>query len=248
MRRPARVEKRTAQGVGFIQITVCQTDRGIDWREAERACGAHAGRLVMPRALKPPEHCCIRPFVPGRFYSHLVRNTAVEVLRRSGLQLYRRTVGVVDPEGVYQQTVLTLIHHCASVRVLTGSLRRYGAFCEQVMDTYGAPVIAGEDRRLLDSCVLIAAPGGVTAEQVEGLRAPVLSAFDAERAVGCPVVFDLEAVIPPALADAIPEGIEPTDFLGALYEMGGLQELSALQADGGAAADGRFLSLKSAAI
>ncbi len=242
MRRRAFVQKKTIMGVQYSQLTVFETKRGIYWTEIERLCGLKCGNLVMPRGLKPPSDSCVVPFVPLRFYSYLVRNTAIEIIKKSDIQLYRRMVGVVDIEGVYQQTVLELIHHCSAVRILTDNEQRYNAFCTQVMDTYGAPVIATADPHSLANCVLIVAPSGISALQAESLTAPVISATDTQKPVRCPVICDLEVEIPPNLAGSIPEGIEPTDFLGALFEMGGIKEITSVCAAGGRC-KGRNLSI-----
>ena len=219
-------------------LTVFPAGEHINWHEVARLAGDLSDNMVMPEGLDPPGF--ISPFRPGRFTGRLVSNTAVELMRRSQLQLYRRTVGLVDPEGAHQDLIGRLLPHCLSVKVLTARPRRYDTFSDRVLETYGVPLTVSDNPSAFSDCVLVVDPSGVR-PSTAGLY--TLTAADQ---AGEGTLSYLRVRLPgdaePACGD-----VEAHIFLAALYELSGSETAGALWASE-ARLSGRLVSFEALSL
>lgn len=240
-RRPA-AEWKKAMDVPYLEVTVFDPAGAKTWKRVERLADTLCGRMVLPEEMFETGSDSIRRFdAKDRFLPVVVQNTVCLLLEESGLPLYRRTVGLVDPRGIYQSMAVRLLRHSTALRVMTGEPDRYRKFAEQMMENFGAPVMLTTPESTMCDCVVAAAPDGLRAGLAAQIRCPVVSARDTEG--GGSVLSHLKVTPPEELDGQIPEGIAPAEFLGALYEIGGVQSLGALSASGGRIG-GRSVSLR----
>lgn len=202
-------------------VTVFPVGDRINWREVARLAGDLSENLVLPDGITPPDS--ILPFCPARFTGRLVANTAVELMRRSELQLYRRTVGIVDLNGIYQELVSRLLPHCLSVKIFTQRPGRYEAFSDRVLESYGVPLMISNNPDVLADCVLAVDPDGVCPQT----RA--LYTITAAQKPGKGTVSHLRAAAPGAV-DPANGAIDAHLLLAALYELSGSETAGALWA------------------
>lgn len=214
---------RAVCGAEFLTIEAAVGKRGIDWQEVEAHAGRLAGRMLLPEGCCPPPECRVRPFRAVRFDRLVLQRTACELINRTRMPMYRRVLGVVDERGECADFLYGLLHYYTAVKVLTGAPAVYERAAQEMMERLGAPVFIGEDPRCFAECVLILAP-----EWPEALSArpgcPVLSG---EAGVagqgGCDFFSRLQTEPPPDVLAAVPRGIDPHLFAGALYELCGVQ-------------------------
>lgn len=214
----ARLETREAFGAVYGVIVVHLPIRAADWRRIIELAGRYADRMLLPAGLEAP------PPVSEPLFSSFERivmlKTAIEIIARTRMPMYRRIVGLVDETGEYADLLFPLLHHYTAAKVLTGQTSFYLEQAGKIMDELGAPVIVCEDYQSLSDCVFIIAPDGISAAQ--RLACPVL----AKKPPGTPqysdFITDLQVVPPPEAASLCPIGIEPHKFLAALYECCGV--------------------------
>ena len=119
-RRPA-AEWKKAMDVPYLEVTVFDPAGAKTWKRVERLADTLCGRMVLPEEMFETGSDSIRRFdAKDRFLPVVVQNTVCLLLEESGLPLYRRTVGLVDPRGIYQSMAVRLLRHSTALRVMTG--------------------------------------------------------------------------------------------------------------------------------
>lgn len=239
-RRPS-AEWKTAMDVPYLEVTIYDPAGVRSWKRVERLADTLCGKMLLPEEMRETGSPSIRRFdARDRFLPLVVQNTVCLLLEESGAPLYRRTAGLIDPKGIYQGMAVQLLRHSTALRVITEAPERYHRFSEQMIENFGAPVLLCEPDSAMADCAVAAAPGGFSGLPL-GLRCPVVSSHD-ETGAGV-VLSGLEVAPPVGLSGQIPEGISAAEFLGALFEIGGVQSLGTLAASGGRVG-GRSVSLR----
>jgi hypothetical protein len=222
--RKITMEDKLALGAPYREIAVDRPPNARAWRRIERAVGALSSGVVVGQDLVLPEDTAVTPFV-GRekFLPLLCVNTAARSLELARLPFARRNVGFVDPKGVRQSLVLRLLKYAPTVTVITDAPERYGAFCEQVLESLGAPVLLAGGDSALSCCAVVAVPEKIDAALLLRLDAPVISACPPPGGGRSPVLTSLEPPAPPGVG--IAPSVSAAQFLGALYECCGVTAL-----------------------
>ncbi len=228
--RQTKVTKHKAGSCSFWLIQSAQTRRGIDWDEISRLAGRDRTRLVLDPSVPIPEDVFIKRFVPGEFALRLLANTANQAVDDSRIELYQRTVGLLDPEGRCQKLVLELVKHFTAVKVYTQAPGRYQVFCRQMLEYYGVAVMVYDAPQSLDDCILVLSPGGCSIGCRLPSDCPVVTAEEPEDCGGIPVSH-LACAGGQAILGQLPPGMSPTYFLAALYELGRQRQLGSLAAE-----------------
>lgn len=211
-------------GACYRQITVDRPPDARTWRRIERAAGALCAGMVVAQDIRLPQDGAITAFCgEDRFMPLLCVNTAARVLSSAQLPIARRTVGFIDPKGTRQSLLLRLLECAPAVVVRTDAPKRYEFFCEQVLESLGAPVTLAGDESTLAGCAVVAAPDGADAALLRLLDAPVVSAHPQSAGCRAPVLTCLQPQLLPGMD--VDASVSPAQFLGALYERCGVAAL-----------------------
>lgn len=233
----ARIEAREAFGAVYGVIETGLPIRTADWRRVASLAGRYADRMLIPSGIDPPP-VVTRALFP-KYERRVLLQTAVEIIKRTRMPMYRRIVGLADESGRYADFLYPLLQHYTSVKVVTKQTALYEAQAELMMRELGAPVMICDDYPSFNDCVLIVAPDGV---KMGGLHADKPSAGESPAGTGikCPIlslksspenqpgdfITDLWVVVPTEILSLCPHDIEPRLFSAALYEYCGVEPAS----------------------
>lgn len=214
-----RLETRKAMDAVYGVITASGPIHEADWLLIAELAGRYAGRMLIPEGFEPPPPLKTAEF--PNYERRVILETAVEIIRRTRMPMYRRIAGLVDNNGEYASFLFPLLHHYTTVKVLTGKAAAYIPEAERMMEELGAPVVICEDYAALSDCVIIIAPDGVG---VSGrLPCPVLAAKPPDALQHSDFITDLQVLPGSGIAALCPAGIEPSRYLAALYEFCGVE-------------------------
>lgn len=217
-----QIEAREAYGAAYGAIIAKKPASAADWRKIETLAGRYGDTMLFPEGIVPPPP--LREAVYPRFTRRLILGTAVEIIKRTRMPMYRRIAGLVDENGEYADFLFTLLHHYTTVKVFSRRHELYEAQAERMMEELGAPVILCEDHASLSDCVLVVAPDGINSSAK--LKCPVLGIQgDAQQ---CDFITDLRFVPTAEQARLCPAGIEPHKFFAALYEYGCVESIGSI--------------------
>lgn len=210
----------------------------LPWERLAQLAGRMGRRLVLPQGVLPPEQSGLGIFEPDRWNRAVALCTAQAVFDRCGLPLYRRRIGLVDPEGAGGALVEPLLRYCSEVWVCSEALEGYQHLADEMMDRYGASVLLTSSLKLLAHLPLLLAPYPCT---LQGLTSDALLLAPSGAEWSGRVVTHLQPAA--AALPAPPPGIAPALFAAALYELNGVAALGTLPA-ATACCRGRCVSLQ----
>lgn len=162
-----------------------------------------------------------------RMLAHILCNTAVEILKTSGLPLYCRCIALVDPHCTYGALLERLVKFVPDILVYTGNRRLYQGYAEKLMEEYGAPVQFAESPQPLSRACLILDAGGAALPCFH--PTPVLSAALEKVEDQNLRLWRPEWILEPVQA-VLPPGIDRYAFFAALYERCSIREIYRLSA------------------
>lgn len=213
------------------------------WGELAELCGPLGSRLLLPRGVGPPEGCGLRALPLEDFYARLAAECAARLLEALQSAGREASVGLYDPDGRCCRLAGTLAPCCGAVVALTARPDRYRTCAARLMADTGASLTFAAETDALRGCAVCVAPSPVGDAR---LPCPVLAA-DGSPARGRPTANALRALLPADAAEALPEGADPTDFLGALVLYGayrpGPLAVESLRIDGRLAAPEELQSI-----
>lgn len=212
---PPQVEVKpcTAFDTPYRRICVPVVDGDLDWGKIS----AIAEPILLPDNLLLPPDSGIQALPCPKYEQQLLLETVCAIVARSRIPIYRRVLGLIDPDGGFADMLPQLLRHYAMIRVLTRASLRYAQIAENMMAEMGAPVIYGEDADVLAGCVLILAPGQALGR---GYPVPVLAGSQFCPPPGCIPITGLCPEVRPEICRQTPPGISPHRFAAALYDYG----------------------------
>lgn len=220
----ASIEAREALGAVYGVIVAGLPMRAADWRRVAELADRYADRMLIPDGLEPPPPIARAVF--PRYERRVLLQTAVEIIKRTRMPMYRRIAGLVDMSGGYADFLYPLLRHYTSVKVITGRPALYEEQAERMMRELGAPVMVCENYSSLGDCVLIIAPDGIgTGATDGGIKCPVLSVRPPSENRPGDFITDLRVAAPPEILSICPCGIDPHQFMAALYEYCGVESV-----------------------
>lgn len=163
----------------------------------------------------------------GRMLAHILCNTAIEVLEKSGLPLYCRSVALIDRRCAYGDLLERIVKFVPDILVYTENSRLYQEYAQRLMEEYGAPVQFAEGLQPLSrACLILDADGNALPcfHPVPVLSTALNRIEDDNLRLWRPD-FRME----PAQA-VLPPGISRYAFFAALYERCGIREIYRLSA------------------
>ena len=221
--RKNRLSGETRQTAGGVyQVMRWYGRTAPDWELIESACRRAYSRVLTPGWVHVPEGVRILAPALPRFEQRVLRDTACEIAARSGLPLYRRVLGLVDPGGELADMLPALLRFYSCVKVVTGNLELYTEESERMMHELGAPVLVGCDAQSLDDCMLI-----LTRKSEHLQKSPCTPVLCPKGYPGGNPCITLPQITPPReIIEDCPPGIPLQSFAGALFEFCGVQNMN----------------------
>ena len=222
--RGGRLTGESGQAAGGSYQIIRWSGCGVpDWELIESACRRAYNRVLIPQGVRVPEGVrIIAPEFP-HFERRIMRDTACEIACRSGLPLYRRVLGLVDPGGELAGLLPRLLRYYSLVKVVTENFGLYGEESERMMNELGAPVLVGCEPDSLGDCMLVLARSAGHLPK-KALDVPVLciSGFPG----GAPCITLPQITPSREIIETCPPDIPLQRFTGALYEFSGVRDMS----------------------
>ncbi len=213
-------EPKEINGANY-SVIYAETDSSgqPDWRKVEYLAKDWSRWVVLPQALQDslPTGSTLRVFNGEQFAADMLLHTACELIRQTRMPMYRRALGILDPQGNNAHMLYTLLKHYTLIKVVTNNLPLYEDAAEQMMDELGAPVLLSNQLSFLSDCVLVLAPEAFSSQEDVRLHCPVLC--HSESSLKLQYRCDTLTQPLPALPKGgeCPEQIDPALFAGALY-------------------------------
>ena len=222
--RGGRLTSESKQVAGGSYQIVRWSGIGMpDWELIESACRRTFNRVLLPQGVHVPDGIRITAPALPRFERRVLCETACEIAKRSGLALYRRVLGLVDPSGELSGLLPGLLRYYSLVKVVTGNLDLYEKESRRMMDELGAPVIVGCDPESLGDCLLVLTCGSGYL-QAKKLDVPVLCPDGFPG--GNPCITSPQITPSREIIDACPPDISLQSFAGALFEHCGVVDMN----------------------
>lgn len=197
-----------------------------DWELLARVCGPQGQKLLLPKGMSPPKGLGLR-LCPLEVYSaRMTVRLTCQLLEELGAAARTAAVGVLDMEGGCSGCCEILAERCGTVKAYTGRPEKYAARAEKLMEERGAALVVCDSPEELSDCLICAAPSPAG---VVRLRCPVVT-VEKSLVQGRPTINRPELQLPEAYAAAVPQGIAPEDFFGALELYGSRRPDMALSA------------------
>ncbi|MDL2233410.1 hypothetical protein LJC63_07510 [Ruminococcaceae bacterium OttesenSCG-928-L11] len=215
------LEQRSCCGKQYAALR-CEGNRPIDWEAVERVCGTYGKRLLLPEGLTPPEDSRLPAPAFPQFRARMIAHTACEVVARTRMPMYRRTVGFVDIRGNYPGLLRQLLKFYTSAVVVTGERAYYETVRQELMDTLGAPVVIGSGFESLADCVLVVSPDDMYTSQSLPSGCPVMTGGSLVAQGRFDRISGLRYVPAAEIGDTCPAGIDTALFAAALCEFSGM--------------------------
>ena len=216
--RPVRLEEHRTMGVRWRLIRLASAHRH-DWNRVARLAGRHRGRLVMPEGLHPPDGVPVGRVEPLALQRVLAAHCICRVIDAGS------PVGILDPDGVCLSAAEVLLRRAGCVKVCTDRPDRWEFFARQMLQRQGAPVLLCRSPALMEDCAAFLVGG--RGEWSDWLPRNPFAAAAFEPPPGCSAAWRFQADPPPGTD--LPDGVDPTLLLGALYEFGAQRSLADLQ-------------------
>lgn len=187
-----------------------------------------SGRLLMAQGLSPIGDLNRLLFTPQKLPQKIMLNVSVKVSELLPIPLIRRSIGLVDTDGIYTLFAEKLIKHSPTVKIFTNHFEAYEAVQQELLSLYGAPLVMTNRLTSLADCQVIYSPNPTDADKASMLDAIIVSggvqgSFKKENILS---LYELD--IPQEVAEHMPQGVNPVYFLSAAYELCGNREYEAV--------------------
>ncbi|SDN96482.1 hypothetical protein [Acetanaerobacterium elongatum] len=211
-------------GITFYTIAI-PIKKGVpNYSELQELGPRFSGRLLMAQGLGPTEDLNSLLFLPKQLPQKIMLNVSTKICDSLPIPLIRRSIGLVDADGIYTSFAEKLIKHSPTVKIFTNNFEAYENTQEELLSLYGAPLVITNRISSLADCQVIYSPNPSDADEAAKLGAITVSGgvqgnFEWEN------VFSLyELDIPLEAAEHMPQGVNPIHFLSAAYELCGKRE------------------------
>lgn len=211
---------RAENGTPFFILDVYEGKNGIDWKTTREKCGGYASRIIAPRGLVFPADGSAKRFVPVLMTPLLIFNTALEIIKKTGLPPEDLSITLTDRNALLASKICETLEFAARVRVVCSKPERYAAARFRALAEYGASLAIRplyEPTRKPDVVVCS-----------DGFIAPAMknaAVFTSQRRTGGKIRFSGSGTrLKPEHEKILPPNIEASDFAGALSELCGGSE------------------------
>lgn len=224
--RPARtqaIQVAVKGGTPFFCVEAARRHNGIPWDEIAFCAGRCAGRMLLPQGLIPPEGGPVRPFLPSALPPLALFNTACEVLSRRGAPPAEECITLLDPKGLLAHRAGRLLPFASLVRIVTENTAAYEQTAQRVMEDYGAALLIQSTLSGARDSTVVIAPGGLAESFFPERKCAVFTNRETRGRHVCVLASGID--LPEQYGRLLPDGINPDQFAGALYEECGLRAL-----------------------
>lgn len=224
--RPPRPEIHRVELYGRYFMDIRAPAHGGIFDEGWQGPGRQSCRFVLcPHGYDLPPGClyAVSREDCRRLTARVMCNTALHILELSGLPLYSRRLGLIDPDCAYPFLLKELIQQSPDILVYTQNHALYQGYADKIMEEYGAPVTFTDNISSLRQTRLILHGG----TQGAGLLYPLPILCIRRPEEGGMLVEEPVFSLPEA-DDALPPGIDPLEFYAALYERCAVRRVSRL--------------------
>lgn len=188
-----------------------------------------SGRVIQADTLQRQDDLLPLYYNPQNYERQIMLRLCTQVSELLPIPLIRRTIGLVDPDGIYSFFAETLIKYSPIVKVYTNKTEAYDETCRHLMDFYGAPLMLTERIGSLSDCVLLFSPGLQELPQLSAHALVVLGTRLQSNTAILPGAISLESLsLTNELQSLVPAGIDPILFFGAACELSGKREYGLL--------------------
>lgn len=215
-----RTELYSARALGaeYLRLEAQVNRRGRpDWEAVARLVLPLTQYLLTPAGYQPPAHLGFAPPVFAEFERRVLLQCACELVGDSRMPLYRRRLGIYDPQGELAGNLYFLLHHYTSARVVTQNVEAYRKAADLARKELGAPVLLGEEFTDFSDCVLLLCPGDVTRPLPLLPACPVLAGGVFADFQGCNVFSSPRVSASLFQIAQLPRGSDFHAFAGAVY-------------------------------
>jgi len=205
-------------GAEYLRLEAQVNRRGRpDWEAVARLVLPLTQYLLTPAGYQPPAHLGFAPPVFAEFERRVLLQCACELVGDSLMPLYRRRLGIYDPQGELAGNLYFLLHHYTSARVVTQNVEAYRKAADLARKELGAPVLLGEEFTDFSDCVLLLCPGDVTRPLPLLPACPVLAGGVFADFQGCNVFSSPRVSASLFQIAQLPRGSDFHAFAGAVY-------------------------------
>lgn len=210
-------------GTPFFCVETSRRKGEIPWDEVAFCAGRCAGRMLTPAGVTPPDGCAVKPFHPRALTPLAVFNTACAVLARRNIRPSGECITLIDPKGLLAHRAGRLIPFAALVRVITDNTDAYEQAAERIMEDSGAALLIQDTLCGAQGSTIVIAPDGLTESFFPPNPCAVFTSRETSGGYVCVQVGRID--LPEPYGRLLPDGIDPDEFAGALYEECGLRSI-----------------------
>lgn len=214
-------EVKTTARLPYYIIRAQERVSGIPWDEIAAMAGRCKTRMLLQKNISPPKESGIASFVPEKFPTLLLFNSAVSMLRSLHVRPSNFTCAVIDKHAAACPQIRRLIPFAQTITICTKNTKPYVQTAAELFDEFGVSIIVSDDMHAaqnslftvsLSSDSSLFSGRGFTLTYQKHNHPKVLSLGK----ISIPEGFYLPPI----------EGISRFDFLCALYELCGVDPLA----------------------
>ncbi len=216
-----KAEEKSSAGVRYILLTPLR--RKINWEKISQITGR--GRLIACKGLDVPEKYGRLLYRDDEFEWDITLSCAEEWCRTlSGVTApSKRIYGLFDKNAEYTDYVEQFIGCCSTVKVITERKDEYLKVGNTIIDEYGAGIMVSDSADFFCGCTAVFAPD-ITMDELRAVssNAPVFAKSTSKAACGHGKCVCC-ALITPKIDNEVPDCERVSDFISALYKLGGFK-------------------------
>ncbi len=203
----------TRSGIPFYVLDVAVCDGEADWsRVAEYA--ARKRKFLFPESLRPPEKSGFSAFVPTRLPPVITVNTALTVIRKSGVSPLGLSIVLCDKNASLTRFADSLFPLASTVTAVTKQPHKYDIVARHAMEKFGASPIITDRPSFPANSVVIAADAD------EGFTARGCAVFSHNlHPENCLCFCGGSLPHDSRYEEILPEGIDRMTFYSAVFEL-----------------------------
>ena len=215
----------TAEGSGFIKLTVPIVRGKIYWNNVRAALGDTAANLVTPVGFHTHTPVNLQTFRSERFDAKLCLNSFLKLLSFLPKKMLMQECAVIDIAGTLAGEIEALPRFCRTLKIITANEKKYAHFLSFCLEEYGSAVYVSDNiSRAFDAPVVLFPKRAEIPTAFS--RTSVVFAGARENIYTTHLITPEGVTLPDTYARLMPPGINPTAFAAALYEKSGVTSLA----------------------
>lgn len=208
---PYRVSTRS--GIPFYVLDVAVLHGETDWSRVSDYA-VRQKNFLFPENLRPPENAGISAFIPTRLPPVITANTALSVIKKSGLSPLGLSIVLADKNASLTRFADTLFTLASTITVVTKKPHKYNGVAQRAMEKFGASPIITDRPFFPENSVVIAA------DPDDGFTAHKCAVFSQNPMFGNSLCF-CGGRLPhdSRYENYLSLGIDPMTFYSAVFEL-----------------------------